>query len=203
MPVRVRKIVVLVSVAVIGFYAYSPKLADIGVRLIQRRFTSSTQLSGGDRSFETRLIEVNNAWRKVKLFPLGGSGLRARFVTWQPIEGWHNDVSFVHIGYVGLLHKVGFPLAIVMFSTLIGFNLQALKNAWSLRKYRESRHYRAVAVGALAFFPALYVTIFMAGIFDQRYGNVLMAFLFATVALTGQYVQRNHSQRNESLVSTQ
>ncbi|MEY2719154.1 MAG: hypothetical protein RLZZ273_520 [Bacteroidota bacterium] len=199
----VASVLGLVSVTVIGFYAYSPKLADLGVRLIQRRFTSSTQLSGGDRSFETRLIEVNNAWRKVKLFPLGGSGLRARFVTWQPIEGWHNDVSFVHIGYVGLLHKVGFPLAIVMFATLLGFNLQALRNAWALRKHRDARHYRAVAIGALAFFPALYVTIFMAGIFDQRYGNVLMAFLFASVALTGQHVQRIRSQRNQHVASAQ
>lgn len=171
------------------FYTFNPKLADIAVRLVQKRFTSSTQLSGGDHSFETRLIEVNNAWRKVEQYPLGGSGLRAKFVTWQPIEGWHNTVSFVHIGYVGLIHKVGFPLAIILFSALIGFTIQALRNAIQLREQWTSPLKRGVAFGVIAFFPALYVNIFMAGIFDQRYGNIMMAFLFTCVAICSQHAK--------------
>lgn len=179
----------LVGTTVVLFYSFNPKLAEIAVRLVQKRFASSTQLSGGDHSFETRLIEVNNAWKKVKQYPLGGSGLRARFVTWQPIEGWHNTVAFVHIGYVGLIHKVGFPLAIILFSALIGFTIQSLKNAIALRSRWTSPLKRGVAFGVLAFFPALYVNIFMAGIFDQRYGNIMMAFLFTCVAICGQHVK--------------
>jgi hypothetical protein len=180
--------VTLAATTVVLFYSFNPKLADIAVRLVQKRFASSTQLSGGDHSFETRLIEVNNAWKKVKQYPLGGSGLRARFVTWQPIEGWHNTVAFVHIGYVGLIHKVGFPLALVLFAALIGFTIQSFRNAIALRKRWTSPLKRGVAFGVVAFFPALYVNIFMAGIFDQRYGNIMMAFLFTCVAICGQHV---------------
>lgn len=180
--------VTIAAATVALFYSFNPKLADIAVRLVQKRFASSTQLSGGDHSFETRLIEVSNAWNKVEQYPLGGSGLRAKFVTWQPIEGWHNTVSFVHIGYVGLIHKVGFPLALILFAALIGFTLRAIKNAFDLRKAWSSPLKRAVAFGVVAFFPALYVNIFMAGIFDQRYGNIMMAFLFTCVAICSQHV---------------
>lgn len=181
--------IALAGTTVIVFYSFNPKLAEIAVRLVQKRFASSTQLSGGDHSFETRLIEVNNAWKKVKQYPLGGSGLRAKFVTWQPIEGWHNTVAFVHIGYVGLIHKVGFPLALILFSALIGFTIQSLRNAIALRLRWTSPLKRGVAFGVVAFFPALYVNIFMAGIFDQRYGNIMMAFLFTCVAICGQHVK--------------
>lgn len=193
----VTSFVGLCAIVVVGFYAFNPKLADIAVRLVERRFTSSTQLSGGDRSFETRIIEVNNAWRKVRQFPLGGSGLRAKFLTWQPIEGWHNRVSFVHIGYVGLIHKVGFPLAIVMFSTLIGFLFQAARNAWFLRRTWSSPLHRGVAFGVLAFFPALFMVMFMAGIFDQRYGNIMMAFMFAYVAITGKHAREARAAKDQ------
>ena len=181
--------IALAGTTVIVFYSFNPKLAEIAVRLVQKRFASSTQLSGGDHSFERRLIEVNNAWKKVKQYPLGGSGLRAKFVTWQPIEGWHNTVAFVHIGYVGLIHKVGFPLALILFSALIGFTIQSLRNAIALRLRWTSPLKRGVAFGVVAFFPALYVNIFMAGIFDQRYGNIMMAFLFTCVAICGQHVK--------------
>jgi hypothetical protein len=187
--------VIIASIGVGLFYTYNPKLAEIAITLVQKRFTSSTQLSGGDHSFETRLIEVKNAWNKVRQYPLGGSGLRAKFVTWQPIEGWHNTVSFVHIGYVGLIHKVGFPLALMLFATLIGFTIQAAINAFSLRKYWTSNLTRGVALGVFAFFPALYVNIFMAGIFDQRYGNILMAFLFTCVSICAEHVR---STKHES-----
>lgn len=187
--------VIIASIGVGLFYTYNPKLAEIAITLVQKRFTSSTQLSGGDHSFETRLIEVNNAWNKVRQYPLGGSGLRAKFVTWQPIEGWHNTVSFVHIGYVGLIHKVGFPLALMLFATLIGFTIQAAINAFSLRKNWTSNLTRGVALGVFAFFPALYVNIFMAGIFDQRYGNILMAFLFTCVSICAEHVR---STKHES-----
>jgi len=194
--------IVIAGGAVGIFYSYNPKLADVVVRLVQKRFASSAQLSGGDRSFETRLIEVNNAWKKVEKYPLGGSGLRAKFVTWQPIEGWHNSVSFVHIGYIGLLHKVGFPLALVLFAAMIGYTIQALKNALALRKSWSSPLKRGVAFGVVAFFPALYVNIFMAGIFDQRYGNIMMAFLFTCVAICGQHVKDNRAVDQQEQIRT-
>ena len=58
--------VALLAVSITTFYAVNPKVAGVALLFIQKRFTSSTQLKGGDFSFETRLIEVSNAWRKVK-----------------------------------------------------------------------------------------------------------------------------------------
>jgi hypothetical protein len=41
-----------------------------------------------------------------------------------------------------------------------------------------------------AFIPAMYINIFMAGIFDQRYGNVMFAFIFAAIALSEEALRR-------------
>lgn len=182
--------VALFAVSVTAFYAVNPKVADVALLFIQKRFTSSTQLKGGDFSFETRLIEVSNAWRKVKQAPLGGNGLRAKFVTWAPIEQWHNATAFVHIGYVGLIHKLGFPTALIMFSVLIGFSIRSIRAALAARRPNAPPFARSIAIGVFAFIPALYINIFMAGIFDQRYGNVMFAFIFAAVALSEEALRR-------------
>lgn len=182
--------VALIAVSVTVFYAVNPKVADVALLFIQKRFTSSTQLKGGDFSFETRLIEVSNAWRKVKQAPLGGNGLRAKFVTWAPIEQWHNATAFVHIGYVGLIHKLGFPTALIMFSVLIGFSIRSIRAALAARRPNAPPLARSIAIGVFAFIPALYINIFMAGIFDQRYGNVMFAFIFAAVALSEEALRR-------------
>lgn len=182
--------VALIAVSVTTFYAVNPKVADVALLFIQKRFTSSTQLKGGDFSFETRLIEVSNAWRKVKQAPLGGNGLRAKFVTWAPIEQWHNATAFVHIGYVGLIHKLGFPTALIMFSVLIGFSIRSIRAALAARRPNAPPLARSIAIGVFAFIPALYINIFMAGIFDQRYGNVMFAFIFAAVALSEEALRR-------------
>jgi O-antigen ligase len=180
--------ILVVSVSV--FYAISPKVASVALVFVQKRFTSSTQLKGGDFSFETRIIEVNDAWRKVKQAPLGGNGLRSMFVTWTPIDQWHNRTSFVHIGYIGLIHKVGFPTALIMFCVLIGFSIRSIRAALAARRPHAPPLARSVAIGVFAFIPAMYINIFMAGIFDQRYGNVMFAFIFAAVALSEEALRR-------------
>ena len=81
-----------------------------------------------------------------------------------------------------------------MFSTLIGFLLQAIRHAWMLRRRWTSALHRSVAFGVLAYFPAMFMVMFMAGIFDQRYGNIMMAFMFAYVAITGKHAREARAQ---------
>jgi hypothetical protein len=192
--------IALIAVSISTFYAINPKVAEVALLFVKKRFTSSTQLKGGDFSFETRLIEVSNAWRKVKQAPLGGNGLRAKFVSWAPIEQWHNSTAFVHIGYVGLIHKPGFPTALIMFGVLIGFSIRSIRAALAARHPSAPALARSVAIGVFAFIPAMYINIFMAGIFDQRYGNVMFAFIFAAVAISEQALRR--AQQPSSLVET-
>jgi len=181
--------VLLVSVFSIA-YSINPKITGIAVKLVKHRFETSTQLSGGDRSFETRVIEVGNAWRRARQAPLGGNGLRATFVTWAPIEQWHNVTAFVHIGYVGLIHKLGIPTALILFLVLVGTTFKSFWTAIRARDGTAPPMVRAAAISAFCFMPAIYVNIFMAGFFDQRYGNFIFAFVFATVAMTEQLLRQ-------------
>lgn len=188
------RLLLTISVAVIStvciLFVMSPRLTLLGLKFMTNRITTSSQLSGGDRSFETRLIEAGEAWRHIKEEPLGGNGLRSKFISWQSIEQWHHDSSFVHVGYVGLIYRLGIPTALIMFAVLLGFSFRSFKTAMRARHPSTPPLVKALAVGVFVFIPALYVNIFMAGIFDQRYGNVMFAFIFAFVAITEEFVRR-------------
>jgi len=174
---------IIAIVAFIGAYLYNPRITGVIVAMVKTRFASSTQFSGGDHSFETRIIEVTDVLRKVKQAPLGGHGLRATFVTWAPIDQAHHITSYVHIGYVGLVHKVGLPTALLMFSVIIIFGYRSLRVAWLSRAPHVDPSVRALAVGTFVFYPAMLAVIFMSGMFDQRHGNALFAFMFASIAM--------------------
>jgi len=179
-------------VAVGGLYQYNPKLAEIGTRIVKARFASSTQLSGGDYSFETRVVEAQAAWAATKESPLGGNGLRATFLTYSPLDKQHFTTSFIHFGYVGLVFKLGLPLALLMVVILLIHGWYTVGDAVRLWRFPQTNAYRSVAAATAAFLPALYVTIFMTGFFDQRFGNVMFAFVFACTSITHEYC----SQRN-------
>lgn len=186
----VATIVVSATLVVTGAYAWNPRLADIATSLVKRRFASSTQLSGGDYSFETRLIEAERALRLVKDQPLGGNGLRATFMTYDPTVQ-ENDVSaFVHIGYIGLAMRLGIPMLLLMLAILLTSTVMAANAAFRLRWQGPDNVYRVMAVTILANTPVVYVNIFMSGIFDQRYGNITFAFIFACTAIVHDYVMR-------------
>lgn len=182
-------------VAIGGLTMYSPKLADIGMRIVKARFASSTQLSGGDYSFETRVVESQAAWAATREDPLGGNGLRATFLTYSPLDKQHFTTSFIHFGYVGLVFKLGIPLALLMMAILLVHSTYTIRDAIQLRRDPHTNIYRTVAAATTAFLPALYVTIFMTGFFDQRFGNVMFAFVFACTSITHDYcTQRNSTQ---------
>ena len=170
-------------IAFVAAYTYNPRITGVIVAMVKARFASSTQFSGGDHSFETRIIEVTDVLQEVKKAPLGGNGLRATFVTWAPIDQAHHVTSFVHIGYVGLVHKVGLPMALIMFSVIVIFGFRSLLVAWEARDATIDVRVRALAIGTFVFYPAMLAVIFMSGMFDQRHGNSMFAFMFASVAM--------------------
>jgi hypothetical protein len=183
---NVRIVVSMTLIGIVAFaaaYVYNPRITNVIVAMVKTRFASSTQFSGGDHSFETRIIEVTDVLRKVKQAPLGGHGLRATFVTWAPIDQAHHITSYVHIGYVGLVHKLCLPTALLMFAVIIIFGYRSLRVAWLSRAHGVDIGLRALAVGTFVYYPAMLAVIFMSGMFDQRHGNALFAFMFASIAM--------------------
>jgi len=170
----------VVSVA----YAFFPKLTDIALMLIKKRFLSSSRLRGGDYSFETRIIEATAAWERIVETPLGGQGIRASVLAWDPIVQASSYTQFIHFGYVGLTLKLGFPLAIFLVSILSAFLLRGIHDVLTnLTLLRTMPSLRIMGVLLVAYTPIIYVVIFMSGVFDQRYGMFMFAFLFAMSAI--------------------
>ena len=197
-PQRLRYIAattVLVGAAYVAGSIVAPRITQIGLRLIEDRITSSTQLTGGDYSFETRLIEADAAEQYIRMYPLGGNGIRAELLAWDPISQFTWQKSFIHIGYVSAMFKYGIPLSLILFCFIILFSWRSVEQAWFAWRDPDARGFtpttRSVAIGIALFLPTLYLTILTAGFFDQRYGNVLFAIAFALVSIVSHQCQQH------------
>lgn len=165
-------------------YVFFPKVTDVALMLVQKRFLSSTRLRGGDYSFETRILEATAAWERIVETPWGGQGIRSTVLVWDPIIQASANTSFIHFGYVGLTMKLGFPLAIFLISILSAFMLRGVYDVFTnLPFLRTMPSLRIMGVLLVAYTPIVYVVIFMSGVFDQRYGVFLLGFLFAMSAI--------------------
>ena len=194
----VSTIVVVAAAAYLTASSMYPGITKIALKILEKRVTSSTQLTGGDYSFETRLIEAEEASRWIKENPLAGNGLRAELLSWGPIERFHWKKPFIHIGYISLLFKFGIPITLVVMGYLFAFTGRSIKDAFLIRSsWKAPPIVKGVAIGAAVFMPALYITITVAGFVDQRYGNMLLAVLFALVTIShdllGQYRQQEEA----------
>jgi hypothetical protein len=79
------------------------------------------------------------------------------------------------------------------------FTVQSFRLAMNLRNRDNSDPIlRATAVGVLAFQPALYTFIAVAGVFDQRYGNTMLVMSFALTGIISQLAPRMIPQRQAS-----
>lgn len=197
-PQRLRYVAattVLVGAAYVAGSIVAPRITQIGLRLIEDRITSSTQLTGGDYSFETRLIEADAAEQYIRMYPLGGNGIRAELLAWDPISQFTWQKSFIHIGYVSAMFKYGIPLSLILFCFIILFSWRSVEQAWFAWRDPDARGFtpmtRSVAIGIALFLPTLYLTILTAGFFDQRYGNVLFAIVFALVSIVSHQCQQH------------
>ena len=178
--------------------AWNPRITAVALRIIESRIETSTQLTGGDYSFETRLIEADAAEQYIKMYPLGGNGLRATLLSWGPIEQFTWRKSFIHIGYISLMFKFGIPLTLIVITFILMFSWRGLYTSFRLRDRRRAPPiYRAVAIGMATFLPALFVTILTSGFVDQRYGNVMMAVFFALVTIVHQQATRAEDSGDE------
>lgn len=194
----------IVGIIAITYYAatlYNPRLTAIAVRIVKERIASSTQLSGGDYSFETRTIEATDASKAIARYPLGGNGIRTALVSWGPIEQIHWRKSFIHIGYISLPFKLGIPMALLMLWTLGLFAWRAVRNGlWEWKHRTLPPFTRSLLIGLVATYPTLAVVIFFTGFFDQRWGMVMLAFILAATSITNSQVMqaRRHSTQQLS-----
>ena len=187
--------IAVIATTYFAAYTYNPKLTAIATKIASKRVTTSAQFKGGDRSFETRVIEAEQAWRWIRVHPLGGNGLRAPIVSWDPIVQHHSSHAFIHIGYLSLMFKFGIPLSIVVIVVLGAYSLRSLRLGWRHRHGSSaSPVIRATALGLFAFVPSLAVVIFVAGFIDQRYGIAILAVFFALATICSDLTQPTQTE---------
>lgn len=201
---NVKLVLSILAVAGMSYYGamtFNPRLTTIAFKIVKERIASSTQLSGGDFSFETRTIEAEAAGRAIASYPLGGSGIRSTIISWGPIEQFHWRKAFIHIGYISLPFKLGIPLALLMFWILGLFFWRTARDGWRIRREVDIPPLtRSLLIGILATFPTLLVVIFFTGFFDQRWGMVMLAFILAGSSIAHHQIETKLAHSKQQLL---
>ena len=177
-----------------------PRATALAMKLVSNRMSEGT-LRGGDHSFETRVYEAESVWKDIKRYPLSGAGIRAEYVSWDPIGQKHSTKPFIHIGFISIVYKMGIGLSILILSMLMAFSVKSVAATFSSRQgIKHNGLVYGVALGVMAFQPTLYGFIAVAGIFDQRYGNAIFMVMFAIIS-TVQKLTEQTTQASEYAAS--
>lgn len=189
-------VVMMTFVIYLSAMIYNPRMTNITVRLVSNRFLASAEITGGDKSMDYRVIEAESAFRYLHGNYLSGNGMRSKFLRWNLIRQVHHQDSFIHFGVVSQIYKLGVPLTILFFVIMANALYKVVISVLRIRLLMQNGLYKAIAIGSFAVVPTFMSMLFMSGLMETRYGNVLVGFLLAIVAIV-------HNKSEELVKSAQ
>jgi O-antigen ligase len=140
---------------ILSVVLYFGKTSELILGFFQKRLSSS-QGYKKDISFLARIQEYEAVWEHIKEFPLGGNGISKEYSYYNLISqtNWH--VTFVHNGYISLVYRFGFPMALIFYLFLIYYFWQS----FSLSIWNKNQYSRTLSACVLAAFCLLFITNF-------------------------------------------
>lgn len=157
----------------LGVMLYGGKNVDIIKKIIDKRLSSAGKFN--DYSYLTRVNENIVAWDLIQQHPLGGSGTGAKKLHYDLVLKEHSWSSYIHNGYISMIYKFGFPLALLHFAFFISYSITAFSTAY---KY-DNPFTRALALGCLSALVVYYIYNIFGCVFDTRQG------IFTTFLIIG------------------
>jgi hypothetical protein len=161
-------IVSVVSILFLGKYT------DIAWNVASARFSSSAGFAT-DPSYLSRIYENESLLKGIKEYPIGGGGLQKEHNRYDAISRSTVINTYAHNNYLGMMQKLGIPLALLYFLTIGGVAYRSLRIARQL----EDPFYIFLATSSYAALSAMAIINFVGSIFDLREGMFLLAILFA------------------------
>ncbi len=154
-----------------------PERAALILKVIQARLASSTE-GTKDLSVLSRVYETKVVLDYIQRYLLGGAGMGASFLLYEPFERTFNRVSFIHNGYLYIWMKLGLPF----FLAFYGAWAYMMRRAYILARQKKNaplqRILAAGAFGSLVAFTLLNVT---SAIPEARDGFYCLSVLFAAI----------------------
>ncbi len=152
--------------------------------VIEKRFVSTTA-GVKDISLQMRLNEFEGVFEQIENYPLGGSGLARKFSYYDPIGISTQRTNFVHNGYLYLIYRLGYPLAIIFFIYLF---LILMKSFYYSFKVKD-RFYKTLAICSATSILMMILTNFVTTTIPLRDGSLIMALLIGFISIIERKVQ--------------
>lgn len=164
-----RIMAVLLVSAVVGsgiVYMMYPNIAKTMATSVGRRL-GSVGSTMTDVSFNLRVIEANTILRHyVPFSPLIGHGYGVKYHWYDPTEHRSMNHTFIHNGYVRLLFKYGYPLA-VLFLLFLVYPLLRILLYWPPKR---DQVLHAMVIGAGAYLVTALVNNYVSDMFSHYSG---------------------------------
>lgn len=154
-----------------------PERAELIIKVLQARLASSTA-GTQDLSVLSRVYETKVILDYIARYTIGGAGLGATIVIYDPLIKSFTRVGFIHNGYLYLWMKLGLPFFLAFY--FVWFYM--MRRAYILaRKATEPLHrvFAGTAFGALVAFSLLNVT---SAIPEVRVGFYCLSVLFLAIS---------------------
>jgi hypothetical protein len=183
---------------------FFPKQSKFVQKYIIKKFETTTQ-GRADPSVEARLREYKVVLQEITESPLYGQGFRKKFSFYSNVSGYNWITSFIHNGYLNLIHKTGIPMAVLFYFTIVLFNIRGYIVAWKLKKYciknrlnKKNQYYffTAIAIGASLTITMLFITNIVTSSFFFRDGLIVTTFSLAFISIAERKYNTLMEQQN-------
>ena len=179
---RHRRVMVtgLMIIAIAGtvtlFTAFKEK-ADLMIMVLENRLLSTTK-GTKDVSLELRLVEYDEAIRRIEEHPWFGNGLGNKINFYVPFLHFTTHTKYIHNGYLFTMFRMGIPLTLVFVTILIYYFISGERLA---RKLKEP-FYKYLALASVMSLLMLLASSMLSNQFFQRDAGVIIALSFAFIS---------------------
>jgi O-antigen ligase len=159
-------LIVAIAIAAGGAYLMFPRIAKTMATSVGKRI-GSIGSTMSDVSFNLRKIEAEKIMTYyVPYSPIIGHGYGVRYTWYDPTEKHSANHSFIHNGYIRLIFKHGYPLAVFFLFFLVYPLLRLLIRAPSKR----DRFLHGLTVGCVAYLITTLVNNYVSDMFSHYSG---------------------------------
>ena len=178
---------IITTVALIGVLFFG-KIADVAWNVAVSRFSSSAGFAT-DPSYISRMNENESLIKDIEEYPIGGVGLQKEHSRYDAVARVSVINTYAHNNYLGMIQKLGFPLAILFFLIISGIAIQSIR----LSRRLNDTFYIFLAISSAAGIVSMCVINFVGSTFDAREGMFLLAILFSFSFLAEQELKRQNA----------
>lgn len=168
----VSMIMILSIITVIALQIILGDIWELAVKAISDRASSTTKGSS-DVSFMMRLVEYDEAFKQISMYPMGGKGFASRIDFYIPQVMQYWDTHNIHNSFLYTVFKTGIPMTLLYVS---GFLLFFLRSIISIFRQTDTFH-KYLAVGITCGFITVFFASFISNNFFERDAVILISFL--------------------------